>query len=213
MEFVGWRNVLYYLAMAAALAMLFGGCASRGPDAAPPAPNTAAAARPTEAVTAAATTAVSTSSSSSPVDRAPNATVRSVTYREAAPNVASVPAGVALESAPKSKATAVVGTTTTAATGKPGTTARASAAPEKKTATASSRRGAKPVAATASRARSTTPTAAAPSRTPSANGWRYTYAVELDAGGMRNFGYAQDQGLAVLDRVLVEGDRLVVRRR
>jgi hypothetical protein len=37
-----------------------------------------------------------------------------------------------------------------------------------------------------------------------ASGYRYTYAVELDIGGTRTFGFATDQGLAVGDRVSVD---------
>ena len=47
----------------------------------------------------------------------------------------------------------------------------------------------------------------------SATGYRYTYAVELDVGGTRAFGFANDQGLIVGDRVLVNDTGVVLLRK
>ena len=47
----------------------------------------------------------------------------------------------------------------------------------------------------------------------SSTGYRYTYAVELDAGGTRTFGFATDQGLLVGDRVQVSDTGVVLLRK
>lgn len=49
----------------------------------------------------------------------------------------------------------------------------------------------------------------APHVAVTASGFRYTYTVELDAGGAQTFGFASDQGFSIGDRVLVSGGGLV----
>ena len=120
-----------------------------------------------------------------------NATVRAAVYVEAASNVATPAPILASESA----------STTNAARGKQ----------DKRAAVPPKGKGSRTAAAPVPPPRQVAPASASDSsgrtidqKVPvSATGYRYTYAVELDAGGTRTFGFATDQGLLVGDRVLV----------
>jgi hypothetical protein len=134
----------------------------------------------------------------SPDDRLPlvsernrgNATVRAVAYVEAASNVA----------APAPVLTPEVALTSKTASTRSKQDKRAGQASRK------DKPSAAPTAA-ATRQGSSLPEhsgrAVAQNVSLAATGYRYTYAVELDAGGTRMFGFATDQRLHVGDRVAV----------
>jgi hypothetical protein len=138
-------------------------------------------------------------SASAPEPTRGNATVRAAVYVEAASNVAAPAPALAAESASSSKAVAARG--------------------KQNKRSAQSNRKDKPVATAAASARrvaASAETAGRPidQKVPlSASGYRYTYAVELDAGGTRTFGFATDQGLLVGDRVLVNDTGVVAVRK
>lgn len=129
-----------------------------------------------------------------------NGTVRAVVYVEAASNVAAPAPTLSSEAALASK--------TAAARGK-----------QDKRAVQPARKD-KPPAAPAPASRQVSPPAAEDSgravaqNVPvGASGFRYTYAVELDAGGTRTFGFATDQRLQVGDRVVVNDTGVVSLRK
>jgi hypothetical protein len=138
------------------------------------------------------------SPASAPEPSRGNATVRAAVYVEAASNVAAAAPALVAESASNSK--------TPAARGKQ----------DKRNAQSSKKD--KPAVAPTLPARrvAASETAGRPidQKVPlSASGYRYTYAVELDAGGNRTFGFATDQGLLVGDRVLVNDTGVVAVRK
>jgi hypothetical protein len=118
-----------------------------------------------------------------------NGTVRAAVYVEAASNVAAPSPTVGSETASAMKSTATRGKQdkrpTQASKNNKRTTA--TVAPTKQVAAASD--------ASARSIDQKVPV--------SASGYRYTYSVELDAGGTKTFGFATDQGLLVGDRVTV----------
>jgi hypothetical protein len=128
-----------------------------------------------------------------------NATVRAAVYVEAASNVAAPAPVLTSEASSTSKSVAARGKQD-----------KRAVQPGKKD---------KPTAAPVSHARrvaAASETAGRPidQKVPlSATGYRYTYAVELDAGGTRTFGFATDQGLLVGDRVWVNDTGVVALRK
>jgi len=120
-----------------------------------------------------------------------NATVRAAVYVEAASNVATSATPIlASESAFTTKAVAARGKQDKRAAVQPKGKDKPALAPAARQVAAAS--------ASVSAGR------AIDQKVPvSATGYRFTYAVELDAGGTRTFGFATDQGLLVGDRVLV----------
>jgi hypothetical protein len=125
-----------------------------------------------------------------------NATVRAAVYVEAASNVAT----------PAPTATAELASKSAAARGKQDK--RAAQPPNRK-----DNKRAAPPAVPAKQVAAASDPAGRPidQRVPvSATGYRYTYAVELDAGGTRTYGFATDQGLLVGDRVLVSDTGVTV---
>jgi hypothetical protein len=143
--------------------------------------------------------ACASSSSDAPVPtrvRPPtNAVVVSVTFIEAPPAAAAA-AKPAVPGIP-----AAAGTTAPAPT-RPSAAANTRNA-RQRTSQPGSRLPPTPATATAAKA-----TDARPAVAPTAP--RYTYGVQLDNGDYRDFGFAQDQGLTVGRRVLVNDSGLVV---
>lgn len=151
-----------------------------------------------------------------------NATVRQAMYVEAAAPPPSAASGVLGVTGASPGASAGGASTTQAGqlSGAQAASAKASSARNAKTPAPVTARDRRPVAVRAAASAAANRQAAIEAQQraalaasiPVPVGHRYTYIVELDAGGMRTLRFEKDQSLQVNDRVQVEGETLTLVR-